>query len=87
MSLLKSDTQTGGNSGIDIFLQHDMIFNDKLDISVSNIPAVTQPRVCYSSLWLKIAVIAGNVCVTFGIIVADIVVGTAAGVDIISEKV
>ena len=87
MSLLKPDTKTGGNSGINVSLQHDMILNYQLDIAVCDISAVTQPRVRYSPLWLEIAVIAGNVGITFGIIVADIVVGAAAGVDIISEKV
>ena len=87
MSFFKPYTQTGGNSGIDIPLQHDMILNDKLDIAVCDISAVTQPRVCYSPLWLEITVIARNVSVTFGIFVADIVMRAAAGIDIISEKV
>ena len=64
-----------------------MILNDKLDIAMCDISAVTKPRVCYSPLWLEITVITGNVGITFGIVVADIVVCAAAGIDIISEKV
>ena len=64
MCLLKPDTKTGGNSGINVSLQHDMILNYQLDIAVCDISAVTQPRVRYSPLWLEIAVIAGNVGIT-----------------------
>ncbi len=56
-----------------------MILNDKLYVPVSNIATVSEPCIGKSALWLEIAVIAGNISVTFRIIVADIVMLTASG--------
>ena len=62
-----------------------MILNDQLYIPVSNISAVSEPCIGKSALRLEIAVIAGNISVTFRIIVADVVMLTASGIDLISE--